>query len=109
MASSDISFSPGVAGMVSWRMPDGTEIVCVGIPVEADKLREFVVRFMGAAGAGWNATRWSETLFGSAFEERFGEKVVVHHEDGPDGRRMFAIRRLPNDEPGSFNLAPANA
>jgi len=93
--------------MVSWRMPDGTEIVCVGIPVEAEKLREFVVRFMGAAGAGWNATRWSETLFGSAFEERFGEKVVVHHEDGPDGRRMFAIRRLPNDEAGSLNLAPA--
>src|SRR2546430_14901778 len=62
---------------------------------------------MGAAGAGWNATRWSETLFGSAFEERFGEKVVVHHEDGPDGRRMFAIRRLPNDEAGSLNLAPA--
>jgi len=90
-------------------MPDGTEIVCVGIPVEADKLRQFVVPFMGAAGAGRTATRWSETLFGSAFEERFGEKVVVHHEDGPDGRRMFAIRRLPNDEPGSFNLAPASA
>ena len=95
--------------MVSWRMPDGTEIVCVGIPVEAEKLREFVVRFMGAAGAGWNATRWSETLFGSAFEERFGEKVVVHHEDGPDGRRMFAIRRLPTDEPGSLQLSPAGA
>ena len=88
-------------------MPDGTEIGCVGIPVEADKLREFVVRFMGAAGAGWNATRWGETLFGSAFEERFGEKVVVHHEDGPDGRRMFAIRRLPSDEAGPLNLAPA--
>jgi len=95
--------------MVSWRMPDGTEIVCVGVPVEAEKLREFVVRFMGAAGAGWNATRWSETLFGSAFEERFGEKVVVHHEDGPDGRRMFAIRRLPTDEPGPLRLSPAGA
>jgi hypothetical protein len=95
--------------MVSWRMPDGTEIVCVGIPVEAEKLREFVVRFMGAAGAGWNATGWSETLFGSAFEERFGEKVVVHHEDGPDGRRMFAIRRLPNDDSGPLYLARAGA
>jgi len=95
--------------MVSWRMPDGTEIVCVGIPVEAEKLREFVVRFMGAAGAGWNATSWSETLFGSAFEERFGEKVVVHREDGPDGRRMFAIRRLPNEDSGSLHLAPAGA
>src|SRR5260370_18020148 len=95
--------------MVMWRMTGCTEICCVGIPGEADKLRKFVVRFMGAAGAGWNATSWSETLFGSAFEERFGEKVVVHHEDGPDGRRTFAIRRLPNDDSGSLHLAAPGA
>ena len=58
--------------MVSWRMPDGTEIVGVGVQVDTEHLREFVLRFMGAQGAGWNATQWSETLFGSAFEERFG-------------------------------------
>jgi hypothetical protein len=81
--------------MVSWRMPDGTEIVGVGVPVETERLREFVVRFMGAEGAGWNATQWSETLFGSAFEEQFGVKVHVHREAGPDGHRMFAIRALP--------------
>jgi hypothetical protein len=90
-------------------MPDGTEIVCVGIPVEAEKLREFVMRFMGSTGAGWNATRWSETLFGSAFEERFAEKVVVHQEDGPDGRRVFAIRRLPSDGSEWLRLEPAGA
>src|SRR3982074_2621008 len=100
------SFSPGWAGMVSWRMPDGTEIVCVGIPVEADKLREFVVRFMGAAGAGWNLTGWREPLFGSAFEERLAREVVVRLGDGGDAGRVFAIGRVPNDEPGSFNLAP---
>src|SRR2546428_12689561 len=93
-------FSPGVAGMVSWRMPDGTEIVCVGIPVEADKLREFVVRFMGAAGAGWHSRRWSETLFGSAFQELFGERGGLHHEDRPDGRRVVASRRPATDERG---------
>ena len=43
------------------------------------------------------------------FEERFGEKVVVHHEDSPDGRRMFAIRRLPNEDSGSFALTPSTA
>ena len=61
--------------MVSWRMPDGTEIVGVGVEVETERLREFVMRFMSAEGAGWNTTQWSETLFGSAFEERFGVKV----------------------------------
>ena len=86
--------APGVAGMVSWRMPDGTEIVGVGVQVETERLREFVVRFMGAAGAGWNASQWSDTLFGSAFEERFGVKVQVHRESGPDGQRVFAIRTL---------------
>ena len=84
----------GVAGMVSWRMPDGTEIVGVGVEVETERLREFVMRFMSAAGAGWNASQWSDTLFGSAFEERFGVKVQVHRESGPDGQRVFAIRTL---------------
>jgi hypothetical protein len=68
--------------------------VGVGVQVDTDRLREFVMRFMGAEGAGWNATQWSETLFGSAFEERFGLKVQVHSEDGPDGHRVFAIRTL---------------
>ena len=90
--------------MVSWRMPDGTEVVCVGIQVDADRLREFVVRFMGAEGAGWNATRWSETLFGSAFEERFGVKVQIHSDNGPDGHRMFAIRTV--DETTSTASSP---
>jgi hypothetical protein len=81
--------------MVSWRMPDGTEIVGVGVQVDTERLREFVVRFMGAEGAGWNATQWSETLFGSAFEERFGVKVQIHRESGADGHRLFAIRALP--------------
>jgi hypothetical protein len=80
--------------MVSWRMPDGTEIVGVGIQVETERLREFVVRFMSAEGAGWNATKWSETVFGSAFEERFGVKVHVHRQAAPDGHRLFAIRAL---------------
>ncbi len=80
--------------MVTWRMPDGTEIVGVGIDVETERLREFVMRFMGAQGAGWNATQWSETLFGSAFEERFGVKVQIHREASPDGHRVFAIRTL---------------
>jgi len=80
--------------MVSWRMPDGTEIVGVGVEVETERLREFVMRFMGAQGAGWNATQWSETLFGSAFEERFGVKVKIHREAGPEGHRVFAIRAL---------------
>jgi hypothetical protein len=35
-----------------------------------------------------------EKLFGSAFEERFGVKVQVHREAGPDGHRLFAIRAL---------------
>jgi hypothetical protein len=81
--------------MVSWRMPDGTEIVGVGVPLDTERLREFVVRFMGAEGAGWNTTQWSETLFGSAFEERFGVKVQIHSESGADGHRLFAIRALP--------------
>jgi hypothetical protein len=75
-------------------MPDGTEIVGVGVQVDPERLREFVVRFMGTEGAGWNATQWSETLFGSAFEEWFGVKVQVHRESGPDGHRMVAIRAL---------------
>ncbi len=94
MGPSTTYVPPGVAGMVSWRMPDGTEIVGVGVEVETERLREFVVRFMSAAGAGWNASQWSDTLFGSAFEERFGVKVQVHREAGPDGQRVFAIRTL---------------
>jgi hypothetical protein len=77
-------------------MPDGTEVVGVGVQVETERFREFVVRFMSAAGAGWNASQWSDTLFGSAFEERFGVKVQVHREAGPDGHRLFAIRALPS-------------
>ena len=80
--------------MVSWRMPDGTEIVGVGVQVDTERLREFVVRFMSAAGAGWNASQWNDTLFGSAFEERFGVKVQIHRESGKDGHRLFAIRAL---------------
>ena len=80
--------------MVSWRMADGTEIVGVGVQVEAERFREFVVRFMSAAGAGWNASQWNDTLFGSAFEERFGVKVHIHRETGADGHRLFAIRTL---------------
>jgi hypothetical protein len=76
-------------------MPDGTEIVGVGVQVETEPLQEFVTRFMRAEGAGWNITQWSETVFGSAFEECFGVKVQVHREDGPDGHRLFAIRALP--------------
>jgi hypothetical protein len=49
---------------------------------------------MGAQGAGWNATQWSDTLFGSAFEERFGVKVQIHRESDADGHRLFAIRAL---------------
>jgi hypothetical protein len=75
-------------------MPDGTEIVGVGVQVETERLREFVVRFMSAAGAGWNVSQWNDTLFGSAFEERFGVKVQVHRESGADGQRLFAIRAL---------------
>lgn len=78
--------------MVTWRMPDGTEVVCQGVPVEISRLREFVVRFMSAEGAGWNTTQWTETLFASAFEERFGQKVVVQRKDTGDGHRLFAIR-----------------
>jgi hypothetical protein len=77
-------------------MPDGTEVVGVGVQVETERFREFVVRFMSAAGAGWNASQWSDTLFGSAFEERFGVKVQVHREAGADGHRLFAIRALPS-------------
>ena len=77
-------------------MPDGTEIVGVGVQAETERLREFVVRFMSAAGAGWNASQWSDTLFGSAFEERFGVKVQIHREAGPDGHRLFAIRAIPS-------------
>ena len=80
--------------MVSWRMPDGTEIVGVDVPVDPERLREFVIRFMGAQDAGWNTTQWSETRFGSAFEEWFGVKVQIHRESGPDGHQMFAIRAL---------------
>ena len=87
--------------MVSWRMPDGTEIVCLGVQVDTGRLREFVVRFMSAEGAGWNATRWSETLFASAFEERFGVKVQIHRTDGPDGHRMFAIGTVRDEESGA--------
>ena len=65
-----------------------------GVQVDSERLRELVMRFMGAEGAGWNATQWSETLFGSAFEERFGLKVQIHREAGPDGHRVFAIRSL---------------
>jgi len=75
-------------------MADGTEVVGVGVDVETERLREFVVRFMSAAGAGWNASQWSDTLFGSAFEERFGVKVQIHRESSPDGHRVFAIRTL---------------
>lgn len=81
--------------MVSWRMPDGTEVVGVGVQVETERFREFVVRFMSAAGAGWNVSQWNDTLFGSAFEERFGMKVHVHRESSADGHRLLAIRTLP--------------
>jgi hypothetical protein len=75
-------------------MPDGTEIVSVGVEVEPKRLREFVVRFMGAQEAGWTASQWSDTLFGSAFEAWFGVKVRIHRELGPEGHRLFAIRAL---------------
>ena len=78
--------------MVTWEMPDGTEVRYEGVGVEPNALREFVVRFMSAQAASWDAMQWADDDLASAFEKRFGRKVEVKHDRKADGSALFLIR-----------------
>ncbi len=78
--------------MISWELPDGSEVRYEGYAVELTALREFVLRFMASRSALWDTTRWTEAELARAFEVRFGEKVDVEKVQRPDGMVIHTIR-----------------
>lgn len=74
-----------------WEMPDGTQIRYLGGVTSDAGLREFVLRFMAAEGASWDASKWDERVLAAAFHRRFGEAVAVTRER-PAGRIVLVLR-----------------
>ncbi len=80
----------GLGAVVTWEMPDGTQIRYLGTVTSDAGLREFVLRFMAAEGMSWDAAMWDERLLEIAFLRRFGETVRVTRERMA-GRIVFVL------------------
>lgn len=78
--------------MVTWELPDGSEVRCEDLPVEAIALREFVLRFMSAHPRLWDSSAWDESELAQAFERRFGKPVTVERARRRDGVILHTIR-----------------
>ncbi len=78
--------------MISWEMPDGNEVRCEDLGIEANTLREFVVRFMSTHEGWWDTNKWDDRELASGFERRFGKKVAVERGRRPNGFTVFVIR-----------------
>ncbi len=80
--------------MISWEMPDGSEVRYEGLSIEVNALREFVLRFMSSHNGWWDTNKWDDRALATDFERRFGEKVEVKREHRPNGFSAFIIRPL---------------
>ncbi len=78
--------------MVTWELPDGSEVRCEELAVDGRALRAFVMRFMSAHPRYWDTGRWDVDEFAAEFERRFGEPVDVHKTIRPDGVTVHTIR-----------------
>lgn len=78
--------------MVTWELPDGSEVRCEDLSIEASALREFVLRFMGTQRGLWDSSTWDEGQLAKEFERRFGKPVRVERVRRPDGITVHTIR-----------------
>ena len=78
--------------MVTWELPDGSEVRCEELAVDARALRAFVLRFMAAHPRYWDTGTWDVDEFALEFERRFGRAVEVHKAVGPDGVTVHTVR-----------------
>ena len=78
--------------MVTWELPDGSEVRCEQLTVDARALRTFVMRFMAAHPRYWDAGSWDVEELATEFERHFGEKVEVRKTVRPDGVTVHTVR-----------------
>ncbi len=78
--------------MVTWELPDGSEVRVEELAVDARALRAFVMRFMAAHPKYWDTGTWDVGEFASEFERQFGAPVEVHKAMRPDGVTVHTIR-----------------
>ena len=78
--------------MVTWELPDGSEVRCEQLAIDARALRAFVMRFMAASPRAWDTGSWDVDELAVAFENQFGEKVEVHKVVRPDGVTVHTFR-----------------
>lgn len=78
--------------MVTWELPDGSEVRCEELEIDARTLRAFVMRFMAAYPRYWDTGSWDVEEFAAEFERQFGESVEVHKAIRPDGVTVHTIR-----------------
>lgn len=78
--------------MVTWELPDGSEVRCEELTIDARALRAFVMRFMAARPRYWDTGSWDVDEFAAEFERQFGERVEVHKIVRPDGITVHTIR-----------------
>ena len=78
--------------MVTWELPDGSEVRCEQLTVDARALRTFVMRFMAAHPRYWDAGSWDVEELATESERHFGEKVEVRKTVRPDGVTVHTVR-----------------
>lgn len=78
--------------MVTWELPDGSEVRCEELAVDARALRAFVLRFMAAHPRYWDAGAWDVEELATEFERHFGESVEVRKTVSPDGVTVHTVR-----------------
>ncbi len=78
--------------MVTWELPDGSEIRCEELTIDARSLRSFVMRFMAARPRYWDTGEWDAAELAAEFERQFGEAVEVSKERRSDGITVHTIR-----------------
>jgi hypothetical protein len=78
--------------MVTWELPDGSEVRCEQLPVDAAALRAFVMRFMAAHPRAWDTGTWDVEGLATEFERQFGEPVDVEKVCGADGVTVHIVR-----------------
>lgn len=78
--------------MVTWELPDGSEVRVEELAVDQRALRAFVMRFMAAHPKYWDTGKWDENEFAREFERQFGQPVEVDKTVRRDGVTVHTIR-----------------
>ena len=81
--------------MVTWEMPDGTELRYDGAAVSNTALREFVLRLMSVEGMSWDVAKWDDKAIELAFLRRFGEAIRVYRQRALSGTTVLVFQPVP--------------